>query len=286
MNRRLSSRANVSTLLPATLALASLLAASSAARGDTPEGRGRPSDHTEGRTDDRSGRAGEHAERPGNAELVERGGAAEATPEAEPEEDGDIAEARARSRGDGPELQELCRAAVAMALAEPERARSFVSRARLAGWLPELRFRAYRRFARTEGVTFDDTGAGTVTPVDINAVDDVRYEWRATWDLSRMVFNPDELQAHSEALRMADVRRDIQSLVIRLYFERHRLLAGRAVASPAATSSRTDASSMATVRSTETSRRLRVLEIEAELDALSGGAFTDGVHGRRAASAP
>ena len=33
-------------------------------------------------------------------------------------------------------------------------------------------------------------------------------------------------------------------------------------------------------------RRLRVLEIEAELDALSGGAFTDGTHGRRAASAP
>jgi len=129
-----------------------------------------------------------------------------------------------RSTGRGePTVDDLCRAAVALALAEPERARSFIVRARAAGWLPELRFRVFRRFARTEGLTLDDTA--TTTPVDVSGVDDVRYEWRATWDLSRIVFNPDELQAHAEALRMADVRHDIQSLVIRLYFERRRLLA-------------------------------------------------------------
>lgn len=126
------------------------------------------------------------------------------------------------ARGE-PTVDELSRAAVALALAEPERARSFIVRARAAGWLPELRFRVFRRFARTEGLTLDDTA--TTTPVDVSGVDDVRYEWRATWDLSRIVFNPDELQAHAEALRMADVRHDIQSLVIRLYFERRRLLA-------------------------------------------------------------
>jgi hypothetical protein len=163
-----------------------------------------------------------------------------------------------------PPVDILCRAAVAMALAEPERARSFVSRARIAGWLPEFHFRVFRRFARTEGLTLDDTAA--TVPLDVSAVDDVRYEWRATWDLSRMVFNPDELHAHAEALRMSDVRRDIQSLVVRLYFERRRLLSGGgaednrpAPSDPAAEDER---------------RQLRALEVEAQLDAITGGAFS------------
>lgn len=170
-----------------------------------------------------------------------------------------------------PTVDELCRAAVALALAEPARARSFIGRARAAGWLPELRFRAFRRFARTEGLTLDDTA--TTTPVDVSGVDDVRYEWRATWDLSRIVFNPDELQAHAEALRMADVRRDIQSLVIRLFFERKRLLAsapGRSAATDGAGGASGQGPEAAATRGTDERRRLRVLELEAELEALSG----------------
>jgi len=170
-----------------------------------------------------------------------------------------------------PPVDLLCKAAVTMAMAEPERARGFITRARVAGWLPEVRFRVFRRFARTEGLTLDDTATGA--PVDVSAVDDVRYEWRATWDLSRMVFNPDELQAHAEALRMSDVRRDIQSLVIRLYFERRRLLIEPPAREPRATEP----------AGGEPRRRLRVEEIEAELDALSGGAFT--ASGRASAEA-
>jgi hypothetical protein len=161
----------------------------------------------------------------------------------------------------------VCQAAVALALAEPERARAFIARARAAGWLPELRFRVYRRFARTEGLTFDDTGSGAVAPVDISAVDDVRYEWRATWDLSRIVFNPDEIQAHAEALRMADLRRDIQTMVIRLYFERRRLVLEGGL----------DANSEVKSASAAAERRnVRISELEAQLDALSGGAFSAG----------
>ena len=160
-----------------------------------------------------------------------------------------------------PAVETLCRAAVALALAEPERAQSFITRARLAGWLPELRFRLFRRFARTEGLTLDDTV--TSAPVDVSAVDDVRYEWRATWDLSRIVFNPEELQAHAEGLRMSDVRRDIQSLVVRLYFERRRLLIAL---------KGTEGGSM-TGGDAEERRRLRVAELEAQLEALTGRDF-------------
>jgi hypothetical protein len=118
----------------------------------------------------------------------------------------------------------------------------------------------------------DDTA--TTTPVDVSAVDDVRYEWRATWDLSRMVFNPEELQAHAEALRMADVRRDIQSLVVRLFFERRRLMiATPAAAAPGGRSTESDGEE----------RQIRVLEIEAELEALAGRDFFRGT--RRSAEA-
>ncbi|MEP6653486.1 MAG: hypothetical protein ABJA82_09025 [Myxococcales bacterium] len=192
---------------------------------------------------------------------------------------------RVRVRVDDPSVDVVCKAAVALALAEPERARAFLGRARLAGWLPEVHFRIYRRFARTEGLTFADTpvGGGTVAPVDISAVDDVRYEWRGSWDLSRMVFNPDELQAHFEALRMADVRRDIQSFVIKLYFERLRLLA-EADPPARATGSSTDATSSSGTPAAE-KLALRIAEIEAQLDALSGGAFSGGQSSRHPAAA-
>jgi hypothetical protein len=171
---------------------------------------------------------------------------------------------RQRSADDVPSVDELCRRAVEAALAEPDRARSFVNRARLAGGLPETTLRVYRRFARTEGVTFEDPVTGAAVPVDIKAIDDVRYEWRATWDLSRIVFNPDEISAHFEALRMADVRRDIQMLVIRLFFERKRLLLEVVEASAAGVAGSAGAEK----------RSLRIVEIEAQLDALSRGALS------------
>jgi hypothetical protein len=71
---------------------------------------------------------------------------------------------------------------------------------------------------------------------------------------------------------MADVRREIQSLVIRLFFERRRLrldiARGAGPIAPSAVDSGVAGEVDPTVR-----RQVRVLEIEAHLDALSGGAF-------------
>ena len=161
-----------------------------------------------------------------------------------------------------PPLEALRRAATALCLAEPERARGLVERARWAGWLPETRVRVDRRFGRSESEDVGKSALDTpVTPVGVDTTNDVRYEWRATWDLSRIIFNPDEIGAESQALRIADVRREIESRVIRLYFERRRLKA-EALAS--------DASDTTSGFRLE----LHVQEIEAELDAVTGGAFT------------
>jgi hypothetical protein len=171
-----------------------------------------------------------------------------------------------RLAADDPPIDELRAAATALVMAEPERARSMLHRAQWAAWLPEFRFRVDRRFGRSESLDYPSVPLDTPPPVGLDTVDEVRYEWRASWDLSRIIFNPDELNAHVQALRMADVRREIESLVIRLYFERRRLRIEALTADAAETA--------AGLR-----REIRVQELEAELDALTGGAFTRGVAG-------
>jgi hypothetical protein len=161
-----------------------------------------------------------------------------------------------------PPIEALRAAATAQVLAEPGRARSLVERARFAGWLPELRIMVDRRFARTESVDLGtSTNEAALAPVGIDSNNDVRYQARATWDLSKIIFNSDEIGAQFQALRTADTRREIESLVIRLYFERRRLKAESTTAD--------DLDMLPGSR-----RELRIAEIEAELDALTGDAFT------------
>ena len=168
---------------------------------------------------------------------------------------------RAAFEGDPP-VGFLRGAATALAQAEPERARALVSRARWAGLLPELRVRFDRRFSRTESLDLERTAADPLaSPVGVDSINDMRYECRATWDLGQIVFNPDEVAASAHALRMAEVRREIETVVIRLYFERRRLKA-QALASDA---SEGDPAARA---------EIHIQELEAELDSLTGGAFS------------
>ena len=161
-----------------------------------------------------------------------------------------------------PPIEALRAAATALVLAEPGRARSLVDRARFAGWLPEVRIMVDRRFARTESVDLGtSTNQAALAPVGIDSNNDVRYQARATWDLSKLIFNSDEIGAQFQALRTADTRREIELLVIRLYFERRRLKAESSTAD--------DLDMLPGSR-----RELRIAEIEAELDALTGGVFT------------
>jgi hypothetical protein len=158
-------------------------------------------------------------------------------------------------------------------LADPGSARSLVQRARWAAWLPEVRFRVDRRFGRSESLDVSPVPLGDAPPVALDTVDEVRYEARATWDLSRLVFNPDELAAHAQALKIAEVRREVETLVIRLYFERRRLKVEAAAA---------DAYDVAS----NLRRDARIEELEAELDALTGGVFSRSSTARGTAPSP
>jgi hypothetical protein len=164
---------------------------------------------------------------------------------------------------DDPPVAYLRGAAAALAQAEPERAQSLVTRARWSAVLPEIRLRFDRRLARTESLDLNRSATDPfATPVGVDSINDLRYECRATWDLARIAFNPDEIAARTHALRMSDARREIESAVNRLYFERRRLKAEAA------------ASDSTEVAPVGVRVELRIQEVEAELDALTGGAFT------------
>lgn len=144
------------------------------------------------------------------------------------------------------------RRATELAQVEPERARSLIRRAAQGAWLPELRLRVDRRLGRSESASLGSSPASTAPPLGLDTANDLRYEARAIWDLGRLIFSPDEIAAGTQALRMADMRRDLESLIVRLFFERRRLV---------------DAAWSA-------ERELRGQEISAELDALSDGHFS------------
>jgi hypothetical protein len=160
--------------------------------------------------------------------------------------------------------------AVELAMVEPERGQSYVTRARHAAWLPEIRLRVDRRLGRSESLTEPSTSTAVTSPLGVDTVNDVRYEARVTWDLARLVFSSDELAAQAQTIHMAEIRRDIEVTLSRLYFERRRLGLERPPASPGE-------------RTQALRRELRLREIESELDALSGGVFSQCTVGRASA---
>jgi hypothetical protein len=233
-------------MTPATLLLISLLA-----QATPPPATQAPPARTE--------RDGPRAER----EAAPRAERDVAAPSAPPPRRARVPAAVLRAAfADDPPVGLLRTAATALALAEPSRAESLIARARWAALLPELRVRLDRRFTRTESLDLEQSATDPVaTPVGVDSINDMRYEWRATWDLGRIVFNPDEVGASTHALRMAEVRREIETVVIRLYFERRRLKA-EALASDSPDTT------------PEVRGEIHIQEIEAELDALTGGAFS------------
>ena len=160
--------------------------------------------------------------------------------------------------------------AVELALVEPERGRSYVNRASHAAWLPEIRLRVDRRLGRSESLDQPSTSTSITSPLGVDTVDDVRYEARVTWDLAKLVFSGDELAAQAQTIHMAEIRRDLEVTLTRLYFERRRLGLERLPAGPGE-------------RTVGLRRELRLREIESELDALSGGAFSQCTAGRTSA---
>jgi hypothetical protein len=154
-----------------------------------------------------------------------------------------------------PTVAEVRAAAVRYAGLAPERARGWARRSRLAALAPEVSARALRAVGRDEGLKI--TG-GETDYQKIDAGDDLILEVRATWDLRRLVFDNGELRAAREGARQAAQRRQLETEVTRLYYERRRGQIDWILDPP----------SNAAERAT---RIVEMEELTAQLDALTGG---------------
>lgn len=87
------------------------------------------------------------------------------------------------------------------------------------------------------------------------------YKVRLVWDLDKLVMSSERIRALSEARDAVELRDRVLAEVTRLYFERRRLQVERLLAPHAEVAAR--------VR-----EELRIRELTANLDALTGGAFS------------
>lgn len=158
-----------------------------------------------------------------------------------------------------PNVREVHAAALKFALVGRGRIQSLLTRARGAGWLPEFRMRYNYN-------TDDDRSTSFPTPTSpiltVQSTDlDHRFEFRASWNLDELVFNRNELSVYRELKRLVELRTDILKEVTKLYYERRRLQVDLILRAPK--------SLLAMVR-----RKLRLQELSADLDALTGGFFS------------
>jgi len=155
----------------------------------------------------------------------------------------------------------LARACVRRAGAQPERSRAWLRRIHVAAWLPELRLGAERDLGTREAIDPQDR-----TRYATYSLDELRLEVRASWRLDRLLFDPEEVRATRESIRLAELRQELALTVVRLYYERRRLQLESEVG--------TGASADAPPREAAL-RAARIEEIGAALEALCGVAPGD-----------
>lgn len=156
-----------------------------------------------------------------------------------------------------PTIAEVQDAALRRLAVGPKAARRWIARARAAALLPAVQGEYDQRFDRDVQL---DQAAGTADALsqDLGAGRGARV--RATWDLGRLIFNPDELRAARAALDAAAERERVLVAVTQLYFERQQLLLEIALL-PARDGQEA------------IGRRVRAAEIEAVLTGLTGLRF-------------
>jgi hypothetical protein len=120
---------------------------------------------------------------------------------------------------ESPTIHELVQAAlVHEGLAKP-RASSWRRRLAWSSVLPKLTARVSRSAGRSE---YLDLGAAP--DQDLNNYLALRWEVRATWDLSRLIFDRRELAISRRESQLGAERRRLRGRVIALYYERCHLL--------------------------------------------------------------
>ncbi|MFH1812386.1 MAG: ComEA family DNA-binding protein [Pseudomonadota bacterium] len=157
-----------------------------------------------------------------------------------------------------PSIREVQDSAVAYARAHPDRIDGWRARAANRAFAPQFEAALVKDWDSTERV-FEEVGQPDRFAK--YKYDNWQMRLRARWDLDRAVFDPEEPKVNREALRLQRYRDDVLDEVTRRYFERRRLQIEVDLAPPTEMADR--------VR-----KELRLQELTADIDALTGGEFS------------
>jgi len=158
----------------------------------------------------------------------------------------------------GPTLAEAQAAALAHAGLDPDPSARWLRRARTSAVLPVVSVQYDRRFDRNWTL---DQAVGEADALRNDAGNQDVLRAKATWELDRLIFAPDELRAARAVLDLADFRERLLVEVTQLYFERERILLERELAPP-------------TDLETAIALNVRLREVEGLLAGLTGLDFT------------
>ncbi|MFO1518601.1 MAG: hypothetical protein U1F57_02885 [bacterium] len=167
-----------------------------------------------------------------------------------------------------PTLRQLEKAALHYAGGDPEEIARWKRRSRLSAALPKL-IAGYDQKVATQinnniqdSISVSSAGVSIGPPQTTVHQDDNfnrGFEVKAQWELSELVFSKDELAISSEARYRTILRSQIIEELQQTYFERKRILAKEADGKSA---------------DLPEAARLRLEELEARLDSLTGGFFS------------
>ena len=164
----------------------------------------------------------------------------------------------------------------------PERVKRWLSQSSTFAALPEVQLTYYVRDDYDQGFEyFDENGLDPRSPdsnpaaviQDADSGRQTEYRVRLTFDLDKLIMSSERIRVINEAQDIVKLRDQVLGEVTRLYFERRRLQAERLLAPKS--------DPLALVK-----EELRLMELTANIDALTGGAFSAGVARGNAGQAP
>ncbi|MEW5758189.1 MAG: hypothetical protein AB1755_01770 [Candidatus Omnitrophota bacterium] len=151
---------------------------------------------------------------------------------------------------DEPTIQDVQKVAIKYAEVSPQKIINWRRQAAARAFLPEL------DLAYDKNVYGSSTGAFAVGPKDWG----VNFKW----DLADLIYNPDQTSIDVRSRLMVQLRDDILNEVTRIYFERRRLQAELFMSPPQDTRKIIE-------------KELRLEELTASIDALTGGYFSKAI---------
>jgi competence protein ComEA len=158
-----------------------------------------------------------------------------------------------------PSIREIQQAAINYAGAHPDRIDSWRARAANRAFAPALSLGLVKDWDKTERTL---TESGKADRKADYTYDDWSLRATAQWDLDRAVFDPEEPKVNREAIRLQRYRDDVVDEVTRRFFERRRLQIELDMSPPTDMADR--------VR-----KELRLQELTADIDALTGGYLSE-----------